>query len=315
MSLSAETILYVFGLIGLGWLASMSRLLKPGTSEGLSDFAITVAVPVLMFKTMAQADFSGAAPLKLWAIYFSAVAISWTLGHVVIRRFFGRDRPSGVVAGVTSAFSNLVLLGIPLVQSLAGQQGFEVLSLIIAVHLPVMMSASIILFEWARHDGTKRSFGLLARDFVVRLVTNPLIVGILAGLAFRLTGLPLGGPAGRIADSLAALAGPVALFAMGMSLKDYGLKGNLAPAAALAAIKLMVMPALALGLALAFGLPPLAASIAVLAASLPAGVNSYLIATRFGTGQALAANSMTLGTLLAALSTVFWFAVAQAMFG
>ena len=131
----------------------------------------------------------------------------------------------------------------------------------------------------------------------------------------RLTGLPLGGPARRIADSLAALAGPVALFAMGMSLKDYGLKGNLAPAAALAAIKLMVMPALALGFALALGLPPLAASVSVLAASLPAGVNSYLIATRFGTGQGLAANSMTLGTLLAALSSVFWFAVAKAVFG
>ena len=77
----------------------------------------------------------------------------------------------------------------------------------------------------------------------------------------------------------------------------------------------MVMPALALGFALALGLPPLAASVSVLAASLPAGVNSYLIATRFGTGQGLAANSMTLGTLLAALSSVFWFAVAKAVFG
>jgi predicted permease len=83
---------------------------------------------------------------------------------------------------------------------------------------------------------------------------------------------------------------------------------------ALSALKLFLMPAAALATAWLFGLPPLTAKVAVLAAALPAGVNSYLIASQFGTGQALASNQMTLTTALAVVTTSFWLAVANFLF-
>ncbi|MCB1426279.1 MAG: AEC family transporter [Zhengella sp.] len=315
MNDSAVTILYVFGLVGLGWLSARFGVLRKGTGEGLADFAVTIAAPVLLFRTMAGADFSGSAPWLLWAVYFGAVALTWAAGHGTIRAVFGRDRRAGVVAGVSSAFSNLVLLGIPLILSLLGQSGFETLSLIIAVHLPVMMSASIILFEWASRDSGTVNMRDVVRTFLRRLFVNPLILGILAGLAWRLTGLDMPAPLPRMVDALAGVAGPVALFAMGMSLNDFGLAGNLRAAAALAGLKLFLMPAIALGLAWVAGLPAPVAEVAVMAAALPAGVNSYLIATRFGTGQALAASAMTLGTATALFSTAVWIMLARAVFG
>ena len=75
------------------------------------------------------------------------------------------------------------------------------------------------------------------------------------------------------------------------------------------------MPAVALGMAWLLGLPPLPAKVAVAAAALPSGVNSYLIATQFGTGQALASNQMTIATAFAVVSTAFWLAIGQAVFG
>lgn len=315
MTDSAATIIFVFGLVGLGYLTARFAILKKGTGDGLADFAVTIAAPVLLFRTMARADFSGSAPWLLWAVYFGAVALTWTAGHGSIRGLFGRDRRAGVVAGVSSAFSNLVLLGIPLTLSLLGQTGFETLSLIIAVHLPIMMSASIILFEWADRDGAGVDVAKVVRDFLRRLFSNPLILGIVAGLLWRLTGLDLPAPLPRMVDALAGVAGPVALFAMGMSLNDYGLAGNLRAAAVLAGLKLFLMPSIALGLALAAGLPGPVAEVAVMAAALPAGVNSYLIATRFGTGQALAASAMTIGTAVALVSATFWHAVVQGIFG
>jgi malonate transporter and related proteins len=83
---------------------------------------------------------------------------------------------------------------------------------------------------------------------------------------------------------------------------------------ALAAIKLFLMPAVALAMAWALGLPPMAAKVAVVAAALPAGVNSYLIAAQFGTGLALASNLMTIATAAAVVTTAFWMSVAQALF-
>ena len=148
-----------------------------------------------------------------------------------------------------------------------------------------------------------------------RIAANPLIVGIVLGLIWRTTGLPLPDLASRLVDALADIAGPVALFAMGLGLRKFGISGNVRPALTLSLLKLLLMPAAALAIAWLFGLPPLAAKIAVAAAALPSGVNSYLIATQFGTGQALSSNQMTISTACAVFTTAFWLMVAQLVFG
>lgn len=315
MSPVVETILFVFGLVALGYLAGLTGYLRTEVGDALTEFAVGVALPLLLFRTMVGADFHGSAPWSLWATYFSAVAVAWTAGHLVTTRVFGRDSQAGVVGGVATSFSNLLLLGVPFMLGVLGREGFELLSLIIAVHLPVMMVASIVLFDvFGRGDGSIDPLEVIRR-FLQRIVKNPLVVGILCGLAWRMTGLPLPPLAARLVDALAGIAGPLALFAMGLGLRKFGISGNVMPAIVLSALKLFLMPAVALGAALLLGLPPLAAKVAVAAAALPSGVNSYLIATQFGTGQALASNQMTISTACAVATTAFWLTIAQAVFG
>lgn len=314
MSPLAETVLFVFGLVALGYISGLTGYLKAETGDALSEFAVGVALPLLLFRTMVEADFHGATPWALWATYFSAVAVAWTAGHLVTTRLFGRDSQAGVVGGVATAFSNLLLLGVPFMQGVFGQEGFEILSLIISVHLPTMIMASIILFGlFGRGEGHIKPMQIV-RDFLRRILRNPLIVGILLGLVWRITGLSMPALPQRLIDALADIAGPIALFAMGLGLRKFGIQGNVAPALVLSALKLFLMPAAALVMALAFGLPPLAAQVAVAAAALPSGVNSYLIAMQFGTGQALASNQMTIATACAVVTTAFWLSVAQAVF-
>ncbi|MGE0501864.1 MAG: AEC family transporter [Rhizobiaceae bacterium] len=310
-----ETILFVFGMVAFGYLAGWTGYLKVETGDALSTFAVGVALPLLLFRTMAGADFHGAAPWALWGTYFTAVAIAWTAGHLTTTRIFGRDSQAGVVGGVATAFSNLVLLGIPFTLSIFGQAGFETLSLLIGVHLPVMILASMILFEVFGPKRPDHPASAVVADFISRIVRNPLIVGILGGLAWRFLGLPLSGLFERFVDSLADVAGPVALFAMGLGLRKFGISGNVRPAFTLSLLKLMLMPAVALAVAWAVGLPPLTAKVVVAAAALPSGVNSYLIAMQLGTGQALASNQMTIATAMAAVTTALWVTIATLMFG
>lgn len=308
----AETVLFVFGLVALGYVAAAAGYLREQAGDVLTEFAVGVALPLLLFRTMVGADFRGAAPWALWATYFSAAALTWTAGHLAVTKLFGRDNQAGVVGGVSAAFSNLLLIGVPMTLGVFGQAGFEVLSLIISVHLPTMMIASVVLFGIFGR-ASEQSAAQMLRGLLVALFTNPLVVGILAGLAWRLTGLPLPSLASRLVDALANVAAPVALFAMGLGLRRFGISGNVWPALVLTALKLGLMPALTLLIAWALGLPPLAGQVAVAAAALPAGVNSYLIATRFGTGQALSSNQMTISTALAAPTTAFWLLVAHAV--
>tara|TARA_R110002020_G_scaffold29585_6_gene93374 strand:- start:5986 stop:6942 length:957 start_codon:yes stop_codon:yes gene_type:complete len=313
----AETILVVFTLIAIGYGAAALRVLKPETGDGLSDFVFTIAVPLLLFRTIATANFDHGAPWALWVSYFTAVLVTWTSAHLVIRKGFGRDARSGVVAGVTAGFSNLVLLGIPFMSGLYGEPGLAVLSQIVSIHMPIMMGASMVLFEWAvKRDGAggeSKSVIALVTGFIRQLISNPLIIGILGGLLVRLSGLEIPVVADRVIASLANVAGPLALFAIGVSLRGYGIRGQVPQALAMVSLKLLLMPAVALGMALLLGLPEFQVKAVVAAASLPAGVNSWLIANRLDTGQRLASTSMTLGTALAAATTGIWLLIVDAV--
>jgi predicted permease len=311
-----ETVLFVFSLVALGYLAGLTFYLKPASGEGISEFAVNVAMPLLLFQTMVKSDFHGVTPWSLWGAYFAAVAITWAAGHLVITRLFGRDARAGIVGGVSSAYSNIVLLGAPFILGIFGANGFEVLSLLVSIHLPVMMMASIVLFEMFGRGSDEAVHPLrVVKSFLRRLFINPLIIGILAGLAWRLTGAPMPDLAERLVDTLADTAGPVALFAMGLSLRRFGISGNIGPALALSALKLFLMPALVLAFVWLLGLPPLTAKVAVVVAALPSGINSYLIAVQFNTGQALASNQMTLATASAVVTTSFWLTVVIHVFG
>lgn len=311
-----ETIAFVFGLVGLGYAVGWAGLLRPQVGDALADFAIVVALPALLFRTMIGIELEGGAPWAMWLAYFSAIPVVWICAHLAVTRVFGREVAAGVVAGVAASFSNLLLLGLPFIQSVYGRPGVEVLSLLLAVHLPIMMAASIVMFEWVqRREGRASSPVKVLRDFLRNIFSNPLIVGILAGVLWRAAGLTMPSLGARFIDSFAGIAGTVALFSMGLGLRNFGISGNVKPALALAALKLLLLPALVLGTVLLAGLPPLVAQVMVVAAAMPTGVNPYLIATRFGTGQVLASNTTTISTALAVLTTGFWLAVAQRVFG
>lgn len=314
MSSVIETALFIFGLIACGYVAGATGYLKVEIGDGLSAFAVGVALPLLLFRTLTEAEFAGL-PWGLWIAYFSGAVVSWTCGHLVVTRIFGRESQAGVVGGVSAAFSNLVLLGSPFVLGVFGQPGFELLSLLISIHLPIMLMASMVLFQiYGRQKGGRFEPLAFAGYFFRQLLRNPLVIGIIGGLVWRATGLSLPGFAARLVDAFATIAGPVALFAMGLGLKKFGISGNVRPAILLTLLKLMVMPAVALAAATLLGLPPLTAQVAVIAAGLPAGVNSYLIAVQFGTGQALASNQMTISTAAAVASTAFWLAVLHLLY-
>lgn len=311
-----ETIAFVFGLVALGYLVGLFGFLKIETGEALSEFAVGIALPMLLFRTVYSADFGGAAPWALWITYFSSIFVTWGAGFLILRRMFGRDERGAVVGGLAACFSNLLMLGTPLSLGVFGHEGFSTLSLIISIHLPIMLGLSILFFEAFRPKEAKRPpVSAIVLDFGRKLFLNPIIIGIILGLGWRFSGLPMPALVSRFVNAFADASVPIALFAMGLSLRRFGIQGHLGAVMSLAGLKLFLMPAVALVVAWLLGMPPLSAKVAVLAASIPPGINPYLMATRFGTGQVLTSNTMTIGTVAAAVTTAFWLWIAQIVFG
>ena len=185
----AQNVLPVFLMIFIGWLVVALRYLKPEAGVALSEFVFKLAVPVLLFRTLAEADFHGAFPVRLWIAYFAGVAVTWAAGHLLATRLFGTDQRTAKVAGVSSAFANNVFIGLPLVERAVGAEGLVAVSILLAIHLPVMMVASSLMIERAeRRDlgkAPERWYSLL-RYLALNLTRNPLVFGVLGWLLRKL---------------------------------------------------------------------------------------------------------------------------------
>jgi len=310
----ANIVLPVFALLGLGYVVAWTGILSQQTGEALGEFVFTIGIPVLIFGTLARAHFPDVSPWALWFSYFTGVAVTWALADFTVRRLFGRDARAGAVAGVTASFANLVLVGIPLVHTAFGERGSVPLFILISIHLPVMMIVSSILVEWTSvtrsEGGFFASLPRVFKEVGVSLVRNPIVIGIVAGGVWRIAGLPLNGLAESIVDQLSAVASPCALFAVGMTLRRFGIRGNLPPALALSVLKMVVMPLLVWATATTFtDLPPLWIAVATIGAAAPSGINAYLIANHFDTGHALASSTITLTAAMAVVTVTVWMAL------
>lgn len=300
----------VFVLIGIGYTLARFRVFSQTVSDALGQFVFVVAIPVLVFRTLINADLSGGLPLSLWASYFLGVATAWALGTAIVRKAFGRDARAGAIGGISAAFANTVLVGLPLVASVYGDDGLVPLLLIVSIHLAVMTVAMAVVMERAAASDSGQPsppLGRLLANAGRSLLKNPIIVAIVLAFLWRLTGLDVPAIGQDVLNRIGATALPLALLSLGMSLVQYGMRGNVLPGLILSVIKVVLMPAVVFAVsAFVFHLPPLWTTVATLTAGCPTGVNAYIFANRYGTGHAMSANAITMTTLSAVLTTSLW---------
>ena len=294
-------VLPVFGLIGIGYVARQTGFISERVGEGLSEFVFTLSLPCLIFRTLVRAEIPAVQPWGYWIAYFVGVAAVWFLATGIGRRFFGLKGIPAVVAGFATGQANTVFVGVPMILKAYGDEGAVPLFLLIAVHLPVTMTLATILAE-----GRRASPLLIVR----RLLTHPIVVGILAGSICRPVAAYVPAPAWQVMDLLASAAVPCALISMGIALRRYGLQMGWKLPTVISFLKLIVHPLIVLQLATyVFPMPPVWAGVAVLFASCPSGINAYLFAERYGEGVALASSAITLSTALALGTTLIWLRV------
>ena len=225
------------------------------------------------------------------------------------RRLASIAASGGSAAAISSSFGNLLMMGIPLSVSFLGPAAAIPAGLILSIHSPIQWGAATLLAEMSsgRNDA---SLAVILRGIVSDLIRNPIVVAIVAGSLWRLTGLGLNPIADRTITLLGQAGVPSALFALGLSLAAFGFKGNVRGVTVILVLKMIVFPLLAAILALkVFHLPPIEAGVVIIFAALPPGVNAYLFATRYDAAVAPVSGAIALGTGLSLFTTsvVLWF--------
>jgi predicted permease len=290
------TIAPVFGLILIGFLAGRTAYLSDAATRGLPEFVFRIAMPLLLFRTIATAKLPDAPVASILIAFFAGVGAVWTVA-ALMTLLLRRPTADGSALGMAAAFSNSVMLGIPLSLALFGTAAAPILAIIVAFDTPVMWVLATLHLALTDR-GRSHSLGQQMFDIVKRLVTNPIIFAAIAGLiAQRIAFSPP-----QLADTLIMMIGqaavPGALISLGLALNTYGVAGAVGAAIGVTILKLLIMPAVTWIVAgYALQLPQQTTAIITMMAALPVGANAYLFAAAYDRAPGAVSAAITVSTV------------------
>ena len=93
------TVLPVFGLIVLGYVFARLKLLDSATARGLTQFVFMLAIPALLFRTVALMKPLDAMPFGLWFAFFGGLALTWILTTLISQKFDSLQASGGAEIG------------------------------------------------------------------------------------------------------------------------------------------------------------------------------------------------------------------------
>jgi predicted permease len=306
MSSVLTTVLPVFGLIALGFICARTGFIGPAAGQGLSQVVFNLAMPALLFRTVATIDQQSLSPWPLWAALFGGIAVVWIVTTIVASTTKLIDA-APAAAAMGGSFGNLAMLGLPLMLAHFGDRAALPVGFVLSIHAPVLWLAAVIHIE-SSGRGQLPSIVSVIRQLVNQLIRNPIVLALLLGTLWRLTGLGLHAVPDRFLDLLGEAGIPTALVALGLTLAGYSLKGQWRGILTLMTLKMVLLPVVVWLIArYVVGLAPFWTQIVIVLAAMPTGANAYLFAERYATGSAPVSGAIALGTALSlvTLSVLF----------
>jgi malonate transporter len=289
----AQTIIPIFLLVLLG--TSMRRWfgLNQDFWPQLDRLIYHVFFPALLFSTLShfEIDFGAATPMLVAATLFMCTGIALGLAA---KPLFPAP-PKVFSATFQSSFRFNSYVGLAIAGGLHGQEGLAAIGLLMGFMVPLANVASVLML--ARHSES---------HWLKEILLNPLIIATAGGIAFSLAGWHVPKMLDTTLSLLSQASLPLGLVAVGAGLRMQGLHSYPGTLWYGVVVKLMVLPAIAWGLAAAFKLSGVYFHIVVLLAALPVSTVAYVLAKRMGgDGDTIAAQVM-LSTLLSALTLPLW---------
>jgi predicted permease len=283
-------------LLAAGAGARATGLLTPGRRDALTSVAFYVALPALVFESTVGRALSEVLVWRLvvgvTAVLLVAAGVSW----VVHRRRAVPSRRG--VAVVQSYHCNLGFLGLPFVAATFGGVTAGKASVVLGIGSLLQVTLTVLLLT--RITSAEADVVAELRD----VARNPVLVALCLGLVGAAVGVELPGLARDVLGGLGTLALPIALVAVGASLTTENGLVDPPTVGAVAAVKLLVMPAVALAVFTALAASPTTVRAGVLMLAMPTAVSTYIYSSELG-GDGDLASATILATTVVAVGTLF----------
>jgi predicted permease len=299
----ASLMLPIFAIILSGWLAGASGYLPRTLAGPLMQFAYFIAMPALVFLTVAREPLGSLMDWRFLAAFgggslicFAAVLLAARIG---LRARLGTCAMLGAIVSMT----NTGFVALPILRALQGKPGVLAAAVATVFVGAIMFPALVVLLEIDQHaSSSKKRAGALAKQ----IGTNPVILATLLGLLWSVGGLSLPAPVVTYLGLLGEALTPCALFAIGLDLSISELRGHASRYALLTALKLVVMPMVVYGLCIAAGLNRAFTIAAVICAAVPTAKSAYVLASEYDVEKTLTGAAISMTTLVSIATLLAW---------
>ena len=281
----------------LGWMDEVF-------AAKMNKFVFLVPLPVLLFEQLATVDFSEVWDIKFILFCFVVTAISITISTLISLLWKDRSVKGEFIQATYR--SSAALLGIAFIQNIYGTAGMAPLMIIGSVPLYNIMAVVVLsVFKPGNNSFDKA----LVKKTQKGIVTNPIIIGIVAGFVWSALKLPMPSILHKTVSSIGATATPMGLMSMGATFEMKKATSKMKPTLVAVFMKLVGFCAIFLPMAalLGFRNEEMIAILVMLGSATT--VSCFVMARNMGHEGTLSSGVIMMTTLLSAFTLTMWLDV------
>ncbi len=304
---SMNATLPIFLLIILGKVLYKLHIINNEFIKGADRYVYYVALPVLVFKDLTENNirdtFDLGYVLFCFLVTLTVILSIWGLTEL----FMKNDTEKG--AFIQASYrSSAAILGLAFIDNMYSSAGMAPLMIIGAVPL-FNIFAVVILTLKGENGGQKPDL----KTTIVNIFKNPILLGIFIALPFAFLDISFPTFVNKGISYLAGTASPLALLSIGAGFEGRKAIKKLKPTVIASFIKLLLLCALFLPLAIYFGYRNQELVGILIMLGSPATVSCYIMAKNTGNDATLTSSIIVLTTLLSSITLTMWIYVLRTM--
>lgn len=299
LMISANAVLPMCLVMALGYGTRRLGWLRREEISTINKIAFRIFLPCLLYYNIYCSDLSGSFDPLLMAYAVGGVLLTFglALGYTLLTEKLP-ERRGVLIQGMFR--SNYVIMGIPVATALLGADQLGIVSILIAVIVPLFNMLAVVVLEVFRGQKPK------PLHILGQIAKNPLVIGSVLGILTLVAGIRLPHILEQTIQSVSAIASPLQLFLLGAFFQFSGLKTYRRELVTVSIAKLIVSPGLFLGLGALLGFRGVAFVSLIGIFASPTAVNSFTMAQQMG-GDAELAGDIVVTTSAASILTMFFW--------
>ena len=303
---AVEAVIPMFCLMFIGVLVHKYQLLSDLELVHLNRMVFRVFFSVMMFYNLYTTNLGTTFRPRLMLFAVGALAVVYVVSFAFVWLTEKQDRRRGAMIQAIYR-SNFVLMGIPLVANIFGDENIAVTTMMIAVIVPIYNVLGVFTLETFR--GGKFNLG----HILLGVLKNPMILGALTGAAFLLLGIPIPKPVLKPLAQITAATTPLALIVLGASFRLGSTKEHLRQLVTCVAARLFIIPAVVLSIAVWLGFRGIEFVTLISIFCTPCAVAGYAMAQQMDSDADLAGNCVVFTSGLSCVTIFCWILLFKGM--